>query len=285
MCFVDKSCSPSIGVAWSNSDRLYPLRAPRRDTSAFDDYCVFHWGAGPPPLPRPPTGAWEKTKAFVENVLASEAEAQIAQTQNQSAFLEKLLAKHPDDGVNVALDVLAVGLSLALLPAGLGVLGVAALIGGGVVLLADSAAYGLELGGNDELAETIKRKTELVRIVATLAALPDGLVNGWKALKEIAELREAIAVDHTTASAAERLSSRTMNAARADRYKKIAERARLRAASQSEKIIFSLKHEIGSRAAGLGSAGFLIREEWTTDTSMFNTIRSRLQVHCTAVAR
>lgn len=83
----------------------------------------------------------------------------------------------------------------------------------------------MRVAGEDEQAEAVKRATEKWRILATILTLPDGLVGGWKALHEIGEVREALALDRATAMTADRLGAHTSNADRATRYKQVAERA------------------------------------------------------------
>lgn len=131
--------------------------------------------------------------------------------------LKRMMTRHRDDGANVAFDVVCIALSIALIPTGIGIAAGIALAGGIVLLGADGYAYGLELAGDDSASEAFKKQTEKWRILATVMTLPDGLVGGWKALRELSEVREALVLDRTTAATAEQLSARTANAQRADR--------------------------------------------------------------------
>ncbi len=230
--FVDRACDPLVGVVWATPDRIYPLRAPRPNAQGYRESAVFHLGSAPPPPPVPPKDFWNKAKAFIENALAEEGRAEITQGQAQMAMastmtdvVKRMTSHHRDDGVNLAFDILCVALSIALIPTGLGIVGIVALAGGTFLLSADGAAYACELAGEDEQAEAVKRATEKWRILATILTLPDGLVGGWKALHEIGEVREALALDRATAMTADRLGAHTSNADRATRYKQVAERA------------------------------------------------------------
>ncbi len=176
--FVDKVCAPDVGVVWATEGGIFPLRAPRRDGGGFGDVLIFQWTEAPPPTPRPPSGFLPKLKAFINDCLEQECKAAIMQGQADMAMgqavdgaLRKMFTSHRDDGAGVALDILCIGLSLALLPTGLGVLGVVGLIGGVVLLGADSTAYGMELDGDDKQAESFKRRTKAIRIVATVMNL------------------------------------------------------------------------------------------------------------------
>lgn len=288
--FVDRACDPLVGVVWATPDKLYPLRAPGRSSGGLRDWAVFHLGSNPPPPPAPPSGIWSKTKAFVEDALAEEGKAEIARSQSQMALgsavndlFKQALTSHRDDGANVALDIICVALSLALIPTGLEVVGIIALIAGTFLLGTDSAAYALELAGDDKGAETLKKATEKWRILATVLTLPDGLVGGWRSLRDISEIRDALALDRTTASAADRLAVRTSNATRASQYQQIAERAHLRSQLRTQQLRAALKLEITPRGAGLGSAGLLVREEWLNNESMLHSFLQRLQVHVSTV--
>ena len=54
----------------------------------------------------------------------------MAMGQTAAKVLGRMFASHQDDGVGVALDILCIALSVALLPTGLGVLGAVGLFGG-----------------------------------------------------------------------------------------------------------------------------------------------------------
>lgn len=116
-----------------------------------------------------------------------------------------------------------------------------------------------------------------------MATLPDGLAGGWRYLREIGEIREALAVDRTMAATAEHLAAHANGAARVSQYQRIAEGAHLRSQLRTEQLRACLKLEITPRGAGLGSAGLLLREEWLNNDSMLHAFLQRLQIHVSAV--
>ena len=134
--FVDGTCGPETGVVWAANGNIYPLRAPRRDASSIGTIAIFEWNKPLPPS-KPSSGFWDKVKAFIKSVLDAEGQAAILQSQADMAMgqaaakvLGRMFASHQDDGVGVALDILCIALSVALLPTGLGVLGAVGLFGG-----------------------------------------------------------------------------------------------------------------------------------------------------------
>ena len=214
-----------------------------------------------------------------------EAQANMAMGQAIVGGVKQIFGRHQDDAAGVALDVLCIALSLALIPTGIGALGVIGLIGGSVLLVTDGYAYGQEMSGDEEGAEATKKKTEVLRIVATVATLPDLAYGGLKAVREFQEIRELRALDRTTASAATSLAERTARAARAEKLGQIAERANLRAKIRSEQIAAMLKLEFTPRVAGSASVSLLLREEITSDESLLHQVMARLQVHTGVVHR
>ena len=290
--FVNRSCGQGVGVVWAAEGKLYPLRAPRRDAGGFGDVVVFEWSRRPPPPRRQPTDFWSRAGRFIEHCMEQQGRAAIMESQANMALgqsinrgLHRMFTSHQDDGVGVALDIVCIALSLALLPTGLGVFGLVGLAGGAFLLGADSYAYALELGGEDESAEAFKKMTEKYRILATVMTLPDMAFGGVKAVRELNEIRELRALDRTTARAAETIGARTSSASRGQRYQQIAERAHLRSQIRTRQVHGSLAHEIAPRVAGVGATGLLIREEVKSDESAFHELTRRLQVHATAVHR
>ena len=287
--FVDKVCAPDVGVAWLACGTLTPLRGPRRDENGFGVVAIFELADAPVPPPPRPTTFWGRLADFFNTAMTQYGEAQIAQGQAQMAAgqalagaIGKVFGKHGDDAAGVALDIICVGLSIALFASGIGALGFVAL-GGGVILLGtDTIAYGMELSGDDERAEAFKKRTEVLRIVATVATLPDLAWGGFKAIREFREVQELRQVALATGNTTDALAARTQNAARAARYADIAERARLRAQIMSEQIKGAVLHEFSPRIAGAGSLGLLVREEWLNDESLCHQFLARLHVHCTA---
>ncbi len=287
--FVDRACGPDTGIVWTANGNLYPFRAPKRDGEGIGAVSIFEWNKPPPP-PKPPSGFLGKVKTFIRDALEAqgkaalqESQASLAMSQAMGNVLNRMFTAHKDDGVGVALDILCIALSVALLPTGLGVLGAVGLVGGVILLGADGGAYAMELGGEDERAENFKKQTERFRIVATVMTLPDVAYGGVKLVKELVEIRELRAMDRITAQAATNMSARTTNAARAERLHQIAARANLRAQVRTEQISAALRLEATGKAAGAGSVGLLVREEIQTDKSLLHQFFSYLQVHCTAV--
>ena len=286
---VDAVCDPSVGVAWASRDNLYPLRAPRRDDLGFGDAFVFHWPDAPPPPPKRPTALWDRVTAAILNALAAEGNAELASAQAQveagramADTMSKLLAAHSDDGIGVVFDVVCVGMSVALFASGIGALGLMALGGSLVLLGTDGTTYGLEMAGDEEKAEWFRKTTENVRIIATVATLPDLGWGGLKAVREFQEIRQLRAVARATATTADAMAARTANAARAERYAQVAKRAHLRSQIREEQIRGLLLHEFSPRGAGVGSLGLLFKEELGTDESALHTFLRRLQLHCVA---
>lgn len=290
--FVDRSCSPAVGIVWAANGLIYPLRAPHRDASSIGEIVTFEWTSAPPPPPRQPNGLWQSFVAFWDRYAAMEAESQRLQLEGNRAMvsaigsgISRVFHNHQDDAAGVALDVLCIALSLALLPTGLGALGLMGLAGGAILLGADGVAYAKEMGGDEEGAETWKHQTESLRIVATVMTLPDLAFGGVKAIRELQEIRELRALDRTTATAAEGLAARTARASRAQRYAQIAERANLRAQIRSKQIIASIKLELTPRALAIASTGLLVREEITSDASTARRVMERLRIHCTGTCK
>ena len=286
--FVDKSCGPSVGIVWAAAGMIYPLRAPQRDGQGIGVIATFEWSAAPPPPPRPPKGFWQSFVAFWNRYAEMQAESDRIQAEGNMALaraigggIDRMIHSHRDDAAGVALDVLCVALSIALLPTGIGAIGLMGLVGGAILLGADGVAYAKEIGGDEEGAEVWKHQTEGLRIAATVMTLPDLAFGGVKAVRELQEVRELRAIDRTTATAAESLAARTARAARAQRYAQIAERANLRAQIRSEQIVASLKLEMTPRAAAVAGVGLLVREEVSSDESMIRRVMQRLRIHCT----
>lgn len=141
------------------------MRAPRRDSGGFCDAAVFELGpvpASPPPRPR---GFWAKFEAFFSDALQCYGDAELASSQANLAAsqalgsaLGKLFTSHADDGAGVILDIVCVGLSVALIFTGIGALGAIAFAGSVVLAGADGIAYAKEMGGDEEGAEAFKNR-------------------------------------------------------------------------------------------------------------------------------
>ena len=289
--FINNSCGPEVGIAWVSRGTVYPLRAPRRDGDGVGVVAAFEWSQSPPPPPKPPSGFWGKVKAFLVRALEQQGEAQIAEAEANLAMGRAIgrvferMGSNKMDGVGVALDILCVAASIALLPTGLGMVGLVGLFGGSLLLYTDGKAYGMELAGDDEGAEAYKKQTEKMRIFATILTLPDLAYGGFKAVRELQEIREMRVLDRTTASAATNMAARTEQAARAERLAQIAERANLRAQLRTKQIMASIKLEMVPRAAGSIATGLLLKDEIKENESVMQEFFRRLHIHCVALHR
>ena len=293
--FVDQACAPSVGVVWAADDSIYTLRPPLADGNGFGDVVIFHWPRVPAPPKPAPSGFWANLKDFLNRAAETQYQASMAEAQGNMALgkamgnvFDRMIHTHKDDGLGVVFDVLCIGLSIALIPTGIGlvttVAGIAAL--GGVALLAmDGTAYSMELAGDDEGAEVVKKKTEVARIIATVATLPDLFKGGFEVVRALRDLSEALPAAERTAATAEKLAARTANANRADRYAQIAEKAHLRAQIRREQIAALLQRGVAPRGAGLGGGGLLVREEIENDKSLYHQVLSRLQIHSTSLKK
>ena len=289
---VDAVCGPDVGVVWAANGVVFAFRPPCWDENGFGDIAIFEYR---PQLPRPkdvPKDFWSRTKAFIEDVMTKVGEAQLAQSEANLAMgrelgnvVKRMLTSHSADGVGVALDVLGVVLSVALLASGIGAIGVLALVGSGVLLAADGSIYALEMGDEEQAAEQLRHKTESLRIIATILTLPDIAWGGVKAIREIREVQELRALDRTTAASAESMAARTSSAARAARYATIADKAHLRCQIRSEALQGLLAHEIAPKLAGVGSTYLLAHDEFTSDHVLEDDYLRGLVIHCVGAHR
>lgn len=290
--FVDRACGADVGIVWAARGVVNPLRAPKRDQNGVGEVVVFEWTAAPPPPPAPVTGLWPRAARFFRQVVEDAGrnrlatiEADMAEGRMLQAGIAHLIHSHPDDALGVALDIVCIVLSLALIPTGLGALGIIGLVGGTILLGADGTAYAMEMSGDEEGAAKVKEATETLRIVATVMTLPDIAYSGVKVVREMQEIRELRALDLTTAKSAQAMALRTAKAGRAARFEQIAERALLRAQIRSEQLAAAMKLEITPRGAGIASLMLLLREEFGSDKSALRRFCERIRVHCTAVHR
>ena len=288
--FVDKCCGRDVGIVWVANGAIYPLRAAKPDKDGNRDFVVFEWTYALPRPARPPTDYWSRVKRFIRHTVERMGENRLAEIKADMAVgqaLQQLIGRatsgHAADGTAVALDVLCVALTIvSVVTVGPEVIGLVALGGGVFLLLADSTILGLELSGDEERAEAVKKTTEVPRVLATIATLPDALFVGFRKITELREVTQAIAVDQTTARAAENIGARTANADRARRAEQIAERAHLRMQFRTQQIRGLWYYELAPRAAGLGGAGLLLSDQIRDDKSLLREIAGRLRVHtCT----
>ncbi len=293
--FVDQACAPSVGVVWAADDSIYTLRPPLADGNGFGDVVIFHWPRVPAPPKPAPSGFWANLKAFLNRAAEAQYQASLAETQADMAMgqavgkvFNRMVHTHRDDGLGVAFDVLCIGLSIALVPTGIGLfttIAGAAALGGAALLIMDGTAYGMELAGSEDTAERFKKKTEVWRIMATVATLPDLFKGGYEVVRNLKEVSQALPIAERTAASAERLAAQATNASRADRYAQIAERAHLRAQIRRQQIAAMLQREVAPRSAGLGGATLLVREEIQNDKSAYHEVLRRLQIHSTSLKK
>ena len=285
---MDKVCGLDVGVAWASGGAVYPLRRPGQDSAGFAQAILFEWHPAPPPRQLVgPSGLFGRLERVVEGALAQIGQQEVARSDSALAMSQTLVQAfgslrmgQKSDAASVALDVIGVAFSLGALATGVGFIGMMALVGGGVLLLADGAAYGMEITGHGEAAETFKKRTEVFRLVATVMTLPDAAWGGAKAIRELLEVRELRTASRTTAAIAGTLAGRTANAARASQYAQIAERARLKAQIRSEQIRGLLLHELTPRATVPPSVYLLLREELDKDNhSAIASVLRRLTFH------
>lgn len=289
--FVDKACGPTAGIAWTTNGILYPLRSPVRGKDGDGNVVVFEWRNGPAPeLKVPPKDFWQRVEGFIEEVLAQQGREQLLVGQGDLAMGRAVgqafrgLTPRQIDGIGVALDAVAVVLPLtaALVAGGIEGGALVALGAGGLVLLADGAAYGLELSGYDHAAALVKDHTELLRLGATLISIPD-LLKAPSMLMEVLEAGELFQKATTTGYVAARWAASTPNVARAAEYSQISEKAYLRAQLLRQQMRGALAYELAPRLAGVSSTGLLFREEIAEDRSLLNEIVRRLQLYSVAV--
>ena len=130
----------------------------------------------------------------------------------------------------------------------------------------------MEIGGNDELAETIKKRTEVFRIIATVMTLPDAAWGGMKAIREFQEVRQLRATSQATGDIAGTLANRTANAARAERYAQIVERAQRRAQVHADKLRHLFLHELTPRATVPPSITYCCVRSWIRRTTRLSPV-------------
>ncbi len=213
----------------------------------------------------------------------AEAQANLALGQAISRGIGTLMKHHADDAAGVAIDLIGVAIFILLLPTGVSEIAFIGAAGGAILLGTDGYAFALEMGGDDKGAEQFKKRTESIRLAATIMTLPDLFYGGYKVIREIREIKELTAADRATSTAASGLAQRTATAQRADRYMQVVERANLRAQIRSEQLTALRRLEVRPRGAELGGVGLFVREEIINDKSLMNQLARRLQMTCIAV--
>ncbi|QDH17625.1 hypothetical protein [Swingsia samuiensis] len=174
-----------------------------------------------------------------------------------------------NDTIGVALDVVAVGLSIGVITAASGWLAIVATIGAAILLLTDGGAWALEVSGDEEDAETFKQRTALLRWTAILASIPDAALGIYKIAQDVPEIINASqtatksaqnvmkrAEQNATRAQQESYSApnsaaRARSAEYAKKYAELAERAHQRAINESQALQRELKklalHEVTPR--------------------------------------
>lgn len=256
--FINRTLSANVGICWVGGGGLHPLRAPHYDGNGFGEIAIVEWRNLPKPPPRPhaPATFWGKVKAalnayFEQQGQAALLQSKIAMAQGQminnalgTLYKRAFSDKHRSDTEGVLLDALAIGLTIGFVA---GPWGWIALGGGLVLLLADGAAWGLEMAGDDETAEWLKEADKPIRWIAIAAAIPDAVYGLAKVFRELPEVGRTVAELR-----AGKLSSTSTSAratADAERVGREASAVGLDAASQARKADFARRYEaIAARA-------------------------------------
>ena len=256
---ADTHLGPEVGLAWYGLDGLTPLRRPNFDRSGVGACLVAQWNPSPPPLPVKPQGVWQEIKAAIKSALATYGEAQMAQSemamaqgQAMSAMMKAAFGgDRGKDAAGAVLDAVAVGVAILAGLTGVGLVAEVAFGAGVALLLMDGTAYGLEVSGHEDWASTMNKYDEPARVLATLLSLPDAAWGGFKAIKELREVKAvragALRVAARSEAEATRVAS-SATAARAERYAAIGERANKLAAAKAEKLKRTWALDIAPRA-------------------------------------
>lgn len=197
----------------------------------------------------------------------------------------------------MAIDALAIGVTLAVGLTGVGLIAEIGFYGGLALLAMDGTAYGMEVAGYDRLADETKRVTEPFRIVATIATLPDAAWGGYKIIKEMPEIRMLRASSLSTAARADADAARVAStvsreadaarAARARKYAEIGERGNKRAADYAAKLRSKWALEISPRATLTPASVYLLLDDeiHTKDPGIVSAFLRQYVFHVTAVGR
>ncbi len=302
--FVDAHLGPEVGIAWASLGGVTPLRRPHFDASGAGTALVVQWSQAPPPPPKP-QGLWQNFKVLAESAVEFSgqnrlADLQVAMMEGKAldSALQKAFAPgQRSDALGVALDVLAVGVTLAVGLTGVGFVAEMAFYGGVALLAMDGTAYGMEVAGYQDLADQTKKVTEPFRIVATVATLPDALWGGYKVVKELPEIRMLRASSLRTAARAEADATRVASSvtrdaemarmARAQKYAAIGERANQRAAAYAAKLRDKWALEISPRATLVPASIYLLVDDemHTKDPGVVAAFLRQYMFHVTAVSK
>ena len=302
--FANMHVGQDVGVCWASSGGLVPIRRPSYDSNGYGTVLIVQFDDTSPVHPGAPLSLLGSVSRAFHDAMEryGEAEllnAQVALAQGQminSTLSRAFSRKYRSDGIGVALDILAVGLTIAVMGTGVGPLAGLAFYGGCALLTMDGIAYAAEIAGYDDGAEKFKGWTEIPRIIATAAALPDAAWGGFKVVREMVAVRSLRAASLVTAGKAEAQAARVARGASglaeaervsyARRYAEIGERARVRAAGKTEKLRSMWVHEVTPRATVPGSVYLLVDDELKPDNK--NLVARYLRqyaFHVTAVKR
>ena len=302
--FVDAHLGPEVGIAWAALGGVTPLRRPHFDAAGAGVAVAVQWCAAPPPPPRP-QGVWQNLKALAtaavefsgENRLAELKSAMMQGAQVKAALDRAFAPEHRSDALGVGLDVLAVAVTLAVGLTGVGAVAEIAFWGGVALLAMDGTAYSMEVAGYDDVADETKKVTEPLRIVATIATLPDALWGGYKIIKELPEIRILKAGSLRTAARAQADATRVagsvtkeaeaLRLARAQKYAAIGERANQRAAAYGAKLRSRWALEISPRATLTPASVYLLVDDeiHTKDPGVVAAFLRQYMFHVTAVTK
>ena len=302
--FVDPHVGPDVGICWASAGGLVPIRRPRYDSDGFGSMLIVQFNDTSPVHPGAALGFLASIGHLFSEAMERYGEAemlngQVAMAQGQmlsNALGRVFSKKYSSDGVGVILDILAVGLTVAAIGTGVGAIAMAGFISGCALLAMDGTAYAVEIAGYDEQAETIKRITEIPRIIATAATLPDAAWGGYKVVREMIEVKSLRSASLVTAGRAEAQAARVARGTSglseaerltyARRYAELGERARARAAGKASQLRSLWAHEVTPRLTAVGSVYLLVDDELKPDNeALIARYLRQYAFHVTAVKR
>lgn len=322
--FIDRGPGPTVGICWAVNGSLYPLRHAHYDNGGFGETVVVEWKPVPaaPRGPPPHHGLWNRVNGWLHRYFEEQGRLALQQGQSQlamgkafddaigsaiqrSPLLQRAFNEHGADTLGVALDVVAVGLTIGFVA---GPLGALAFAGGLVLLVADGTAWGLEMADNDHAAEIVKEDPTLVllRWTAIIASIPDMAVGLYHVAAETPEaVRTLSELSRERAASSMRVSARASGdaartgqlandavdpmtrsryAAYARKYADIAERAQQRATDEAQALHREIRrkltetglHEVAPRLTVPPSLYLMGKDELNpeNDDIVARTIRS-----------
>ncbi|WP_442678017.1 hypothetical protein ACSBM8_10710 [Sphingomonas sp. ASY06-1R] len=302
--FADVHVGPDVGICWATRGGIIPIRKPSFNADGYGSLLVVQFDDKSPLHPGASLGFFGSVAQAFHDAMEFYGEAQLlnsqvamAQGQMINHTLSRIFSsKYRSDGIGVALDVLAVVLTVAAIGSGVGAIAMAGFVGGCALLTMDGSAYVVEIAGYDDAADSIKRWTEVPRIIATAATLPDAAYGGYKIVREMVELKSLRAASLATAGRAEADAARVGRGASglteaermnyAQRYAEIGERARARASDRAARLRSKWAHEVMPRATVPGSVYLLVDDELKPDNeNMVARYLRQYAFHVTSVRR